>query len=187
MQNPGGVTRLPAACTWAVGRKLPSLLGFGALLMLSGCFDFKLFDGCDDCGNYDEPVYMSYQTLRSTAIAQQPKTPSEISRIYLYHDLVLLNSRNQGIHVYDNADPQNPQNLVFINIPGNTELSVIDNYLYADSFIDLVVYDISDVNNIHEVNRQTGIFPYDPYQVIDDDSVYFESIDETRGVVVGHE
>ena len=67
-------------------------------------------------------------------------------------------------------------------------MSIRSNYLYADSYTDLVTIDISDPQNVMEVDRDIDIFPYDAYQNIPDD-VYFgyDDIDELRGVVVSYE
>ena len=42
-------------------------------------------------------------------------------------------------------------NLSFVNIPGNQDLAVNGHYLYADSYSDLVVFDISDAAHAHAV------------------------------------
>ncbi|HHN47860.1 MAG TPA: hypothetical protein ENN08_02830, partial [Bacteroidales bacterium] len=51
---------------------------------------------------------------------------------------------NQGIHVVDNSNPASPQIISFIAIPGNYDLAIRGNILFADSYIDLVALDISD-------------------------------------------
>lgn len=134
------------------------------------------------------PVYLSYGELRSAVAVESPRSIDDIGRIYLYSNFIFLNKRNQGIHVLDNSDPANPQNIGFIAIPGNTELSIRSNYLYADSYVDLVTLDLNDPDNIYVSNRQTDIFPWDEYQNVTDD-VYFDygELDQNRGVVVSYE
>ncbi len=132
------------------------------------------------------PVYMDYATLRSAVQVTDAKPLTDVSRVYIYQNAVLLNSRNQGIHVLDNTDPANPRNVAFIEIPGNTEISIRDNNLYVDSYIDLVTLNISDANNVTEVAREQDIFEYDAYQNVPDD-IYLGVIDESRGVVVDYE
>ncbi len=67
--------------------------------------------------------------------------------ILIYKNYILINERLKGIHVYDNADPTNPINIGFINIPGNSILTIDKDILYADNTIHLIVIDISDIQN----------------------------------------
>lgn len=131
------------------------------------------------------PVYMDYQTLRTSVEQVGRRNFGDVGRLYLYGDYLFLNERNIGIHVIDNSNPFDPQKISFIVIPGNTEISIREDNLYANSYVDLVTLDISDIEQISEVNRVDSIFPYDAYQNVPDD-IYFSDVDETRGVVVDY-
>lgn len=50
---------------------------------------------------------------------------------------------------------------MFIEIPGNIDLAVKDDYLYVDSFKDLIVLNIKDIDNISEIYTKENIFPYE--------------------------
>lgn len=172
-----------------------SLVGAGLVLSTSfmivgsGCYPL----GCTDSyrgpsPNYSNtPIYLDYQTLRTSVRVSDPKPISDISRVYVYESAVFLNKKNAGIHVLDNSDPTDPKNIAFIEIPGNTELSIRDGFLYADSYVDLVTINVNDPQNIQEVNRQESVFPYDEYQNIPDGVYFSQSVDRSRGVVVSYE
>ena len=51
---------------------------------------------------------------------------------------------DKGIHILDNTTPANPKNVAFIDIPGNMDLAVKGDILYADLYTDLVTLDISN-------------------------------------------
>jgi len=163
------------------------IAGLG-IVSISGSYTY-----CEDSeGNgceviYDaEPVYMSYEELRTSAIRVQPNEPlTKTGKIYLYQNYLLVNSPNEGVHVYDNSDKQNPTHLAFINIPGNIDIAVKQDYLYVDSYVDLVVLDISDMSNIREVHRVTDIFPYNPYQNVPVE-IWIGPLDPSKGVVIGY-
>ena len=60
--------------------------------------------------------------------------------------------------------------------------------LYADSFIDLVTLDISNPDDVVEIDRQIEVFPWDenqniPYNI----RLNFSEIDRNRGVVIAYE
>jgi hypothetical protein len=157
----------------------------GAAVALSGVACLLATGPYQECA-YD-PVYLSYSELRQPVAAGGPQALSKTGKIYVYGSVLLINEPNKGVHIVDNADPRAPVNLLFLSIPGNIDVAIKDNILYADSYIDLVAMDMSDMNNVREVSRVKGVFPYDPYQSISDTSVYICSYDETRGVVVGYE
>lgn len=96
--------------------------------------------------------------LKAEISFDDPKSLSNIGRIYFKDNIVYINEIGKGIHIIDNHDPRTPKPLGFLNIPGNFDLSIIGNSLYADSYIDLVVFDISSLTNIREVKRMEGLF-----------------------------
>ncbi|HEY9045262.1 MAG TPA: hypothetical protein VIN08_05175 [Ohtaekwangia sp.] len=135
-----------------------------ALLFLTGLLGISvLLEGCTDkCEVTNEytaykPVYTSLEEIRKVSITQ-PEGIHSVGKIYYKDEYLFVNEPGKGIHVIDNHDPASPVNKSFINIPGNYELAIKDNALYADSYIDLVVLDITSLDNIHEVNRIENIF-----------------------------
>jgi len=132
------------------------------------------------------PVYMSYIELRSAIKSEVPQSLKNPGKIYFKGGYIFIIEELKGIHVIDNRDPHNPQNVTFIEIPGNTDMAIKNNILYADSYVDLVSIDITDVNNPVEVDRVTNVFPYTIPQIKDGNYLMAE-IDENKGVVVDWE
>ena len=64
-------------------------------------------------------------------------------------DYIFVNDVNKGIHIIDNTNPVIPKAFAYIKIPGNEDISVKDDFLYADSASDLLVFDISNINAIN--------------------------------------
>ena len=152
--------------------------------------DCARFEGsvCVEEKRFGTPVYMSYADLRSAVQLEAPHELTEISRLYLYKNLIFMNERNQGVHIIDNRFPANPEAIGFIRIPGNLDINIRDDYLYADSYIDLVTIDLRDISNISEITREVDIFPYNSFQNIPYDIDFeFGVVDSTKGVVVGYE
>ncbi len=156
--------------------------------------------GYEECARFDNdgncvervqiasPIYMSYSTLRSSVRLSGVRPMDDIGRIYVFEDTLYINERNRGIHVIDNSDPFEPQPLRFIEIPGNLDIEIRGNRLYADSFIDLVTLDISNPDTVQEVSRQTDVFAWDanqniPYNV----RLMSSELDRNLGVVIAYE
>jgi len=105
----------------------------------------------------------------------------------LYKNYIFANEPNQGLHIIDNRIPTSPVEVGFIAIPGNQEVAIKEDALYADSYVDLVTLDISDINNIVEVSREEDIFPYNARQNIPRNVSLTSVVDKDRGVVVGYQ
>ncbi|MEO6691840.1 MAG: hypothetical protein ABIO44_05820 [Saprospiraceae bacterium] len=112
------------------------------------------FESCfkDECQNtrvfyqYD-PIYLSLEQIRSSFKVSGPKILKEAGKIYVYGDYLFINEPKEGIHVINNSNPSNPVFTSFIEIPGNIDLAIKDDVLFADNYTDLLSIDIADPNN----------------------------------------
>jgi hypothetical protein len=105
------------------------------------------------------PKVISLADMRSLPVGiTKAQTATKTGKIYIYNDYLFINEPNKGIHIYNNANPSNPVNISFLQIPGNIDLAVHNNILYADSYIDLLAFDISSINNIKLVKRTPEVF-----------------------------
>ena len=157
---------------------------FSALVIIlafaSACTDqvFETFTA-------NAPVYMSYTDLRSAVKMTSAREMNNPGKIYFKDNFIFINEKMKGVHVYDVSDPKNPQNKGFIEIPGNVDIAIKDNILYADSYIDLVSIDVSSFSAIKEVGRVEKIFPY---TLPTYDTKYpVAKLDEKKGVATGWE
>ncbi|UII20586.1 LVIVD repeat-containing protein [Fulvivirga ligni] len=126
-----------------------------------------------------EPVFTPLEDIRSSVQLTDPTTVESVGKMYFKDNYLFINEPAKGIHIIDNHDPSNPINVGFITVPGAFDLAVKGDMLYSDSYIDLVVIDISDLDNIHEVARRENVFSnYNSYGVY---------TDPERGVVTGWE
>jgi len=140
--------------------KRSSLLNLCSLLFLGLSLTGCLQDECDATRTYIrwDPVYLSATTLRAEVEISEPRQLENTGKIYYYGDYLLINEYQEGIHFFDNSDPANPQPLSFLPIPGNVDMSIRNDHLYADSYIDLLTFDIADPTNPRLVNRIEEVF-----------------------------
>jgi hypothetical protein len=140
--------------------KLINIRLFLLLVIALGIFS-ACTDQCDSLVTYTlyEPQFTAVETIRKS-VQMAPATPLEQpGKIYLYQNYLLVNEYHKGIHVIDNTNPAAPVNVRFINIPGNVDMAVRNNILYADSYIDMVVLDISNLADVREIGRLENLFP----------------------------
>jgi hypothetical protein len=150
------------------------------VFILSSCRD-KIYEEVTYTANV--PVYMEFSDFRNAVAKSSVQELSNPGKIYFKDNVLYINELFEGIHVIDNSNPSSPQMITFITIPGNVDIAIRDNVLFADSFIDLVALDISDPFNPVEIDRIENAFPnvLPPFDV----SLPVYGLDFTRGVVVG--
>jgi hypothetical protein len=157
---------------------------FSALVLLLA-FSTSCTDKVFETFTANSPVYLSYTDLRSAVKMTAAREMNNPGKIYFKDQYIFINEKMKGIHVYDVSDPKNPQNKGFIEIPGNVDIAIKDNILYADSYVDLVSIDVSSFTAIKEVGRVQKVFPYTlpKYDV----NYPVAKLDETKGVVTDWE
>jgi len=129
------------------------------------------------------PQYMSYDEMRMPVKSTAGWAIQTAGKIYIKDNYLFVNEKYKGIHVFDNSNPASPINLAFLDIPGNVDLAVRGNFLYADNYVDLIVLDISNLNSPVEVARIKDIFPYTIPETTD--AYPISNIDQQKGVIVG--
>ena len=131
------------------------------------------------------PVYMSFNEFRTSFTKSDPIEISQPGKIYFKDNYLFVNETGKGIHVIDNSDPANPSKTAFYEILGNVDMAISGNILFADSYIDLVAIDISDIENPIEIDRIENIFPD---IVPEGDKWYpYANVDKSQGVIVDWE
>jgi len=107
---------------------------------------------------YYTPVYSTSAEIKEGVQLQAPTPLNTVGKIYFKDGMLYINEPGKGIHIIDNRNPSAPINQSFLAIPGNFDLAIRGNTLYADSYVDLVAFDISNLSLIKEVNRIERLF-----------------------------
>ncbi len=107
---------------------------------------------------YFIPVYKSQAEVVASIKSNEPKAMEKTGKIYIYGKYIFLNEIDKGIHVIDNTNPTSPKNIGFIDIPGNVDIAVKENVLYADMYGDLVALDISDPSDVKLLKKLDDVF-----------------------------
>lgn len=132
-----------------------------SVLVLNSCVK----DNCRKSYTYSYylPVYKTTAEVKSNIKSSAPQQVENPGKIVLRGNYIFLNEIDKGIHVIDNSNPASPRNVAFVNIPGNIDLAVKGNTLYADLYTDLVTLDITNPANVVVKKYNEGVFPYRYY------------------------
>ncbi|WP_455639115.1 LVIVD repeat-containing protein [Parabacteroides sp.] len=169
-------------------KKLMYLFWAAVVCLLSGCLD--------DDGKVTEkvtvtvnkPVFMPADVFRSSVhVKSQPEEITQQGKICFYEGYLYISEPGKGIHIIDNRNPSSPTPVGFIELIGNADVAIRNNMLYADSYVDLVWFDISNPalpvlkDRLEDVFIQT--LPPIENGIIDCD-IYSDEV-RAKGVVVG--
>ncbi len=131
------------------------------------------------------PVYMPYDEFRSSFLKSAPIEISHPGKMYFKDGYLFVNEYGKGIHVIDNTNPANPQKVAFYEIMGNVDMAIKGNVLFADSYIDLLAIDITDVENPVEIDRIENVFP----EIVPEGELWYPyaMVDKSQGVIIDWE
>ncbi|MBL7815854.1 MAG: hypothetical protein JNL70_12640 [Saprospiraceae bacterium] len=123
-------------------------------------FQSCIKDTCDNNTTYTRwvPIYKTDAEMQAPPQYQAARPMKNTGKIYFYGKYILINERKEGIHVIDNSNPANPLPVGFLNIVGNVDMAVKGNFLYADSYRDLLTIDISTISNPRVTCRAQDVF-----------------------------
>ncbi len=126
-------------------------------LVAAGCSD-----DCTQTRTYLASVYTTIDrsSLKNSISTTGAKDFAFPGKIYAYKQYLLIGEAKEGIHIIDNSNPQSPQKVAFVIIPGVIDFAVKDDVLYADNYTDLVALSLANPTNVHEIGRREKVFNY---------------------------
>jgi hypothetical protein len=114
---------------------------FFAAAALLAVSSFGLYS-CEDSMQLDI-THASHADLRKRDVKQKAAQPlEETGKIYVKDNFLYINEKNKGVHIYDNTNPEKPNQVGYMAIPGNLDVAMKGDYLYADSYMDLVAINV---------------------------------------------
>lgn len=130
-------------------------------IAMSGCIK----DKCTEVRTYSyfEPVYSTTAEVKANIKSNAAREIENPGKLFIKGNYIFLNEVDKGVHIINNTNPVNPINVAFIDIPGNLDLAVNGNALYADLYTDMVTLDISNPLNVVVKKYNEGVFPFRQY------------------------
>ncbi|HEX3025116.1 MAG TPA: hypothetical protein VHP12_07885 [Chitinophagaceae bacterium] len=105
------------------------------------------------------PVLHTTAEVRASVKSDVAQPIVNAGKIYVKGNFIFMIEKEKGIHIIDNSNPSSPINKAFITIPGNEDLAVNGNILYADCYTDLFAIDISNINNVTLKSYAANLYP----------------------------
>lgn len=136
------------------------LLAIAIILTMLG----SILQGCtDQCETYYtytdyQAVTVSPEEFRADVQLEAPRGLQNPGKIYMKEPYLFINEAGEGVHIYDNSDKSNPVAKAFLQVPGSYDMAVLGNVLYSDSYTDLLAFDITELQDIREIERVEDVF-----------------------------
>lgn len=121
-----------------IGRRI----GIASLATFSFGVSLGCITECDEDQVCVDPIVMTWEEIRAQEIEPVYDNTEELKqpgKVLVDGESLFIIDRYNGIHIYDITDAQNPIRQLYLPIMGITDVSLHGDYLYANSFIDLVI------------------------------------------------
>lgn len=110
------------------------------------------------------PVYKTRAEVYGAMNSNPATEVTSAGKIYIKGQFIYLNEIDRGVHIIDNSNPSNPKPVAFLGIPGNRDMAVKDNILYADMYGDLLAIDITNPRQTNVTKEIPGFFQMRIYE-----------------------
>jgi hypothetical protein len=105
--------------------------------------------------------YYTAAEMRAEPSFLGPQVLKEAGKVFWMGDYIYLSDGQNGIHIIDNTKASKLEPIAFIKIEGNWDIAAKGQYLYADSYADLLIFDLSNPAQPKLANRVNDVFDWD--------------------------
>lgn len=133
-----------------------------AFIFLTACNNNSGKNCTTEVVNKRERVeYYSAAEMRKEPSFSGPKALKNPGKVFWMGDYIYLADGQNGIHIIDNQKGSKLEPIAFIKIEGNWDIAAKGQYLYADSYADLLVFDLSNPSQPKLANRVNDVWEWD--------------------------
>ncbi|MFT5722933.1 MAG: hypothetical protein ACI9JN_000038 [Bacteroidia bacterium] len=104
------------------------------------------------------PVYGSFESIRNSFEVLGVQPMDSIDRIIELDHAYFLQEKGKGIHVISKPTTSLPTRTSFISVPGCLSIEGQGNTIYVGQATDLIIIDVSDLNNMSKTKVVRDIF-----------------------------
>ena len=162
------------------------------LILLAICCASCIYGGRDDDFNtsqpptasFFEPITLSRSTFEANITVDESRPVSNAGKIYVRENILYINEKEEGFHVFDNSNPEEPKQLFFVNVSLASDLAVRNSTIYVHHAVDLVALTLDVANkSVTETSRTRDVFP--PLNSPDGFPASFFNVPENE-VIIGY-
>ncbi|MCC7521108.1 MAG: hypothetical protein IT220_05700 [Flavobacteriaceae bacterium] len=134
----------------------------GIILLLSSIYFISCQKDPVETALFAVPQTKKLSEIRASVGVKSAQSTDSDGKIYVTENHLFYIAQENGVHIFNNENPQSPVNVAFLAIEGVHDIAVKGNYLFADNFVDLLVFDISNLSEITLVKTLENTFIFNP-------------------------
>jgi hypothetical protein len=161
-------------------------LKIGIILLLTSIY----FTSCQydnvETALFAVPQIKKLSEIRADVGIKTAQSTDSDGKIYVTENHLFYIAQENGVHIFNNENPQSPVNIAFLAIEGVHDIAVKGNYLFADNYVDLLVFDISNLSNITLVKTLENTFVYNPEYPEGVDYYAWDEYPQQDEIIVGY-
>jgi hypothetical protein len=143
------------------------------------------------------PIYLPLAEFRAPVSFASDKTIAldKPGKVYAYQHYLFVTYKQSytdgGVVVWDISDPANPTQSGYFAIHGASDVAIRDDYLYANSFTDLLTIDLANLDQpalrANDVFIQEAVSQFDHAALLLPDGYHFlyTEMNASKGLIVG--
>lgn len=144
-------------------------------------------DDIIDSGQFQsayEPIKMLRSEFVNTTQLLPPRAILNSGKIYIKDHLLFINEVNEGFHVFNNSNPETPENIGFLKILASTDLAIKNDVIYSNNGPDLIAI-VSNIENmtLEITKRVVDTFP--DSMSFSPDGFYFHT--QENEIIIGYQ
>ena len=147
--------------------------------LLLASSQFACSDKCTETRTFRRfnSVQLTVGQVRKNIGSEASRALKSPGKIYAKDNFIFINEVKEGVHIFDNSNTASPKEIAFLRIPGNADIAIKGDIMYADSYMDVVAFNIKNPAAVKEVGRVNNVFNYG---LVDGMSW---SVDTARGII----
>ncbi len=106
------------------------------------------------------PVLMTRNEMERAVKLEPPRMMHDPGKIYYKSPYLFIVEKFKGVHIFDNSNPANPENMGFLHIDGIRDIAIKNDVIYADNAVDLIALQINaSYTSVSVSKRLKNYFP----------------------------
>jgi len=100
---------------------------------------------CSDInpGSGYAPIFMTRDEMERAVKLESPRPMLDPGKIYYKQPYLFIVEKYKGVHIFDNSNPENPENIGFVHIDGVRDIAMKDDVMFADNSVDLIAVQVN--------------------------------------------
>lgn len=111
---------------------------------------------CSDInpGSRYVPIFMIRDEMEKAVKLEVARPLKDPGKIYYKKPYLFIVEKYKGVHIFDNTNPTDPENVAFIHVDGIRDIAMKDDVMFADNAVDLIAIQFNPEYTLIQVTKR---------------------------------